>query len=412
MDGLLTVSMIVKNEERFLPECLASVTGVADDIIVVDTGSTDRTVDIARSFGARLIEIQWPDDFSKARNVGLDAVRTPWVLVLDADEELVRDDVPVLQAAIKNPIADAYNIRIVSMMDRAEDISESYVLRLFRSHPRVRFEGKVHEQVFQSLGREQMQVDVLNLRLLHKGYLGAVVQQRDKTNRNMALMEKHLRENPHDGYMHWQMAQTLLGAGQASGAVAASKRALKYLPTAHPLWVLVQSTYAKALNINGEPKRAIRALKEGQEAYPAYTDFYYVEGLFRLQLAQWHEAQSAFMKCLEIGEATGFLMTDTGIGGYKSRFKLAQTLVRAGKSKEALAHLLVAVQHNPPFRDGWNAIFALLQGSTYQALLDTILLTVPLETVVSTISQWKNRTQDEDGLLKTATDRLQSIPKS
>lgn len=412
MDGLLTVSMIVKNEERFLPECLASVKDLADEIVVVDTGSTDRTVEIAKSFGARLIEIEWPDDFAKARNVGLDAVKTPWVLVMDADEELIADDIPLLTKAIKTPIADGYNVRIVSVMDRAQDISESYVLRLFRSHPKVRFEGRVHEQVFQSLMANSMQVAPLNVRLLHKGYLNAVFEGRDKSNRNRILLEKHVRENPNDGYMLWQLAQTLIGAGDYRTALSTARKSLKNIPAANGLWVLAQVTYAKTLELNGEHKRAIKVLHEGQQIYPKYTDFYYLEGIYLMNLGKWSEAETAFRQCLEIGEAVGFVMTDTGVGGFKSYFRLAQALSQQGNSKEALAYLLVAINKYPQYRDAWNAVLALLAGSTFDAVLTTILLTVPLATVIDTLKGWDERTQDEQRLLETALSRAAAIPQS
>ncbi|MCY0878306.1 MAG: glycosyltransferase [Firmicutes bacterium] len=412
MNGLLSVAMIVKNEERFLAECLRSVASLADDIIVVDTGSTDQSVAIARSFGARVVRIEWPDDFSQARNVGLDLVNTPWVLVVDADEELLADDVPALTQAITHPFADAYNLRIVSVMDRAEHISESYVLRLFRSHPQVRFEGKVHEQVFPALRRLNMNVAALNVRLLHKGYLGAVVEQRNKSARNRELLERQLREKPDDAYTLWQLAHTLLSIGELEEALSKIRQALKRTPVTHPLWVLEQITYARILESHGEHKRALRVLQEGQLSYPAYTDFYFLEGLISLGSQNWERAERAFRKCLELGEAQGFLMTETGVGSFKALFRLAQALSQQGKGKEALAYLLVTIQRYPSFRDAWQAIFNLMAGSTFDALLDTILLTVPLATVVDTVSQWQNLNVDESRLLEAARQRLASTPQN
>lgn len=411
MNGLLTVSLIVKNEERFLPACLQSIQPIADDIIVVDTGSTDNTIAIAQSFGARITQIEWPDDFSAARNVGLGLVRTPWVLILDADEELISDDIPTLQQAITTPIADAYNLRIVSVMDKAEHISESYVLRLFRSHPKVRFEGKVHEQVFRSLGRQQMTINSLNARLLHKGYLDAVIKERDKGKRNRLLLEKHLKESPDDGYMLWQLAQTLMSTGAYKEGIAVCKKALRNIPAENGMWVLAQITYARLLQLNGEPKRAIRALKEGQLAFPTYTDFYYLEGMFLLTLGQWVAAETAFRKCLDLGEAQGYLMTDTGVGGFKSLYHLAQALAKQGRVKESLATLVFLIQRHPAFRDGWQGILTLLAGSTFDAVLDAITVGVPLQTVVSTLDSFKDRGEDEERLLQAAKARL-PIPQS
>jgi glycosyltransferase involved in cell wall biosynthesis len=412
MNGLLTVSMIVKNEERFLAECLASVKDVADDIIVVDTGSEDRTIEVAKSFGARVIEIAWPNDFSAARNVGLEAVKTPWVLVLDADEELVQDDIKTLQQAMEKPFADSYNVRIVSLMDRAEDLSESYVTRLFRSHPKIRFRGAVHEQVFQSVGDLGMTIQPLNVRLLHKGYLAAVVKERDKGKRNLDLIRDHLKANPNDAYMRWQLAQTLLGNGQFAEALSASRQSLKLLPVTHPLWPVAHITLARSLEASGQPKRALRALREGEMAYPAYTDFYYAQGHVHLRMGEWENAEKSFRKCLELGEPKDFLMTETGIGGFKSLYKLSQALHAQNRQKEALATLLVAIGNNPPFREAWQGIFTILIGTSMHAVLDAILMKLPLDTVIETISPWQNRNINEQNLLQAAQERKAAIQES
>ncbi len=412
MNGLLTVSMIVKNEERFLPECLASVKDVADEIIVVDTGSTDRTIEIAKSFGARVIEIEWPNDFSVARNVGLDAVKTPWVLILDADEELLADDLPKLQQALETPIGDGYNLRIVSVMDRAEDISESYVTRLVRAHPKIRFSGAIHEQLFPALQGLGMTIQPLDVRLIHKGYLGAVVHAKDKGNRNLDLIQTHLKKTPDDAYMRWQLAQTLLGLGRYQEAIAGCRTALKLIQIDNPLWVLIQYTYARVLELSGQPKRAIRALREGEMAFPAYTDFYYLEGNIHMHLGQWPQAETKFRKCLELGEPKGFLMTETGIGGFKSLYRLSQVLHAQEKLKEALATLLVAIGKNPPFREAWQGIFTILAGSNIHAVLDAILMSVPMDTVIATISQWPDRNINEQNLLKAAQERVAASQQS
>ncbi|PSR23018.1 MAG: glycosyl transferase family 2 [Sulfobacillus acidophilus] len=405
MNGQLTVSMIVKDEERFLPQCLASVRGVADEILVVDTGSADHTVDIARSFGAQVVEIAWPNDFSKARNVGLDLVKTPWVLILDADEELVSDDASTLQQAIEHPFADAYNLRIVSLMDRAEDISESYVTRLFRSHPKIRFTGAVHEQVFPAVQGLGMAIRPLDVRLLHKGYLAAVVRGKDKGRRNLQLIQSQLNNKSDDAYMQWQLAQTLLGNGEAQLSQAAARKALSLIPVEHPLWVLAQYTYARTLEFGGQPKRALRVLREGQVAFPAYTDFYYLQGCIQMRLEQWEQAEKSFRKCLELGEPKGFLMTETGIGGFKSLYRLSQVLHAQNRPQEALATLLVALGKNPPFREGWQGMFTILVGSNIHAVLDAVLLSLPLDTVINTISQWQNRNSNEENLLLAAQER-------
>ncbi|MCY0909273.1 MAG: glycosyltransferase family 2 protein, partial [Sulfobacillus thermotolerans] len=135
MSGI-TVALIARNEERFIQQCLQSVHAIADDIVVIDTGSDDNTISIAQREGARVFSRPWPKDFARARNWALEEVKTPWTLMLDADEVLLADDIPNLLAGVTQPTADAYNLRIVSLTDRAEDLSEARVTRLFRTDPR------------------------------------------------------------------------------------------------------------------------------------------------------------------------------------------------------------------------------------------------------------------------------------
>ena len=100
---MLSLSMIVRDEEARLGECLASVQGFADELVVVDTGSTDATVAIAEAAGARVEQISWPGDFAPARNQALKFLNGDWVLVLDADEQLRSEAIPALKALMAQP---------------------------------------------------------------------------------------------------------------------------------------------------------------------------------------------------------------------------------------------------------------------------------------------------------------------
>lgn len=406
MNNLITLAMIVKNEEFFLPQCLESVKGIVDDMVIVDTGSTDKTIEIAESFGARVIQIPWPNDFAKARNVGLDAVKTPWVLVMDADEELVKEDLPILEKAIQMPQADAYNIRIVSVMDRAEDISESYVTRLFRSHPGVRFEGSIHEQVYYSLERNRQHLESLSVRFIHKGYLGSIITGRNKIDRNLHLMENHVKNNPDDGYMLWQLAQTYDSIGRHSEAVSSCQRSLKCLGPQSPIRVLVWTTYAKSTAHAGHPKKALGILSQALGIYPTYTDFRYLQGTILLQLGQWQNAEDAFNDCLRMGEPKGFLLTETGVGGFKALFKLAETHIAQQHTQKGLAHLLMAIRNQPTYHSAWSAVTQLLAGTPLEDLYRTFCMAVPRETIIHTLSSWPTLTDDETLLLNYAKNAI------
>lgn len=152
----LSLCMIVKNEETFLSQVLESVKPVVDEMVILDTGSSDRTIDIAQEYGARVYHFQWGNDFSAARNHALQYVQGKWVLVLDGDEVLTPEIVPEIQQAIKN---DRYLvINLIRKEVGAAQSPYSLVSRLFRHHPDVHFCRPYHaivdDSVTQLLQRE------------------------------------------------------------------------------------------------------------------------------------------------------------------------------------------------------------------------------------------------------------------
>jgi glycosyltransferase involved in cell wall biosynthesis len=179
--------MIVRNEEQFLPECLASVKGLVDDVVVVDTGSSDATVALAEAAGARVFRHDWADDFAEARNVSLRHAVGDWVLVLDADERLASGGVPALQAVLGRTDVDCGLLRVHDATRL--DASHAEVLsgaarkgdplrapRLFRRTEDLRFEGKIHEEVTRWLHARGMKVAFVDADLVHLGRVDEVAR--------------------------------------------------------------------------------------------------------------------------------------------------------------------------------------------------------------------------------------------
>jgi glycosyltransferase involved in cell wall biosynthesis len=139
----ISLCMIVKDEETLLPRCLSSIQGVVDEIIVVDTGSTDRTVAIAQSFGASVYHHPWQDDFAAARNESVRYAHGDWILVLDADETLLSDCIPALRQAITSPHCLA--VTLLRKEIGAQQNPYTLVSRLFRRLPQIQFQRPYHE---------------------------------------------------------------------------------------------------------------------------------------------------------------------------------------------------------------------------------------------------------------------------
>lgn len=201
----VSLCMIVKNEEKFLPQCLASVRDYVDELIVCDTGSTDRTIEIARSYGATVIEDPWRNDFSWSRNKSIEMATKRWILFMDADEELTEDSRSTL-LALKNVPAhiDALYTRIVNRTDdyRGSGDVSHHVIRVFPNTERIRFFGPIHE--YPAIDGTQVSVEAVgsSISLIHHGYVNSVVAERNKGQRNLEILLAATQSDPENAY-HW-----------------------------------------------------------------------------------------------------------------------------------------------------------------------------------------------------------------
>ena len=207
----LSLCMIVKNEERWLPGCLASIRGCVDEIIIGDTGSDDGTIGIARSYGARVVHIPWTGDFSAARNAVIVEATGDWILALDADERLAEKSAQGLRSLLSDVRASAYLVLIQGDHHLATGLISQVNAypRLFRRHPAIRYEGLVHEQITPSLRRAGFQVRPSDLVIVHLGYAESLEKVREKCVRNLGILRAQLSGNPADPYIRFQIGNTL-----------------------------------------------------------------------------------------------------------------------------------------------------------------------------------------------------------
>jgi len=229
--------MIVKNEEASLPTCLQSVRGTADEIIIVDTGSSDSTVEIAKGFGAKVIHHKWQDDFAEARNVSLDSASGEWILVLDADEELPEDTQKKIKKFVSNLKADGVEILVRSELpeDDAARYDESKIVRLFRRRDEFRYIMPIHEQIRQSIENAGGKIVASDLTIVHHGYARQQVQGKagepahgeNRAERNLRILFKAVSLAPNDPYIHYQIGATLMSIGKRNDAFMEFNRILE-----------------------------------------------------------------------------------------------------------------------------------------------------------------------------------------
>ena len=221
MSPLLTAALIVRDEERYLDGCLASLEGLADEIVVVDTGSRDGSRAIAGRRGARVGDFAWIDDFSAARNYALDLARGEWILYIDADERASGD-----RAALEQALRDPRHAALWVLLHVHPSHTPYHELRVFRRAPRIRFEGIIHETVWPSVRRllqDGMRMGDSGLALEHLGYIGDQVH---KIERNLPLLLRAVALEPARVYLWCELAKAYDGLGRGGEADAMLQKAL------------------------------------------------------------------------------------------------------------------------------------------------------------------------------------------
>ena len=277
----LSACLIARNEQELLSDCLRSIVGVVDEIVVADTGSSDDTKAIAARMGARVLDVVWDDDFARARNAALDAVRTPWVLVIDADERLDRGTTSRLGAAMAtNALA---MLVAVDSDDGRGRVERRLLPRLFQRHPAIRFDRPVHESIMNALAAlGQLNLVDSGVRIIHIGYRHEVVKTRNKVARNLRILRRADREGG-DLFNLYKLAQTLSGPDQAEEQQAAwlralgraealdedERRQLPFLPT-------IYFQAALGHRRHGDPRAATAALDLGIGRHPESPELHWL----------------------------------------------------------------------------------------------------------------------------------------
>lgn len=292
----LTLSMIVRNEERYLPMCLSAVRDVVDQIVIVDTGSTDKTVAIARDFGAEVYHFPWCDDFSAARNESLQHATGDWILWLDADEELHKESVDALKNLLRREDVAGAHLRIDNLIGGR---TVSFLLtRLWRRHPAIRFKLPVHEQILWAVGivgrrYGRRVVEAHDVILKHYGYLPNVASERKKDARNLHLLEMLVKREPENAYALFHYASALREQGRTREAILFFE---KWKPLADATrheenWILVGfANYVAALNDANRHEEAVQLATKVLETQGKTVSLLYQRALAYQRLGKSREA--------------------------------------------------------------------------------------------------------------------------
>jgi tetratricopeptide (TPR) repeat protein len=357
-DGLrLSLCMIVRDEQEMLPRCLSAVADAVDEIVIVDTGSSDRTVEIAKSFGAQVISHEWSGSFAEARNVSFDAASGDWLMYLDADEVLVREDAELLRSLTRRTWREAFYLSETNYTGDLDDGTAvtHNALRVFRNRPEYRFEGRLHEQIANRLpGYLPERLEASSVRIEHYGYLGVVRDGREKSRRNIELLRLQQAESPPSPFLHYNLGSEYAAAGDASAALAEFERAwalLQALPDrdSYEFAPALLSRLVKALRVCGRLPDAVTRSEEGLERFPGFTDLVLEQALCAIALGEGDHAIELCERCIEMGDAPRRYTATVGSGTYLPRLYLADLRRARGEHSQAAELLEQCLREHPQF---------------------------------------------------------------
>lgn len=378
----ISLCMIVKNEERHIMQCLNSVQGLVDEIIIVDTGSTDFTKEIALRYTDKIYDYKWNKDFSAARNYSLEHATGDYILVLDADEYIEGLD---LRSLTKSGL-DYYLMRIKNFLPQNEVVSHQAV-RLFRNCLDIRFKGRIHESILS----EGMQLKgvVTDLTIYHSGYLEDNFKEKDKHKRNIELLKLQLIQEPR-GFDWFNLGKQHMVAAEYTESLDCFKKAY-YLSREAVYLPYLLLCMAECLHQTGRDQEGLNLLRDTIPLYPEYTDLYLLQGKMYNRLGYHLDAEQAFKTCLKLGDMdTNVLWTfREGAGSHTAQILLAETYMQAGKAMEAF-NLLHQVMQNKD----------LIHRTLPVLLLLASRADLPQEDVMEFIDEvYPVKTQDETRLL-------------
>jgi len=358
--------MIVKNEEHNLAECLSSVADLVDEIVIADTGSTDRTRELAAGFGARVVEFPWIDNFAAARNASLEAATGDWIFWMDADDRLDEANRSKLRnvfGSLTDEIG-AYSMKCLCLPDPLRGTSTLVDhIRLFRNHPKIRWQYRVHEQILPAVRRLAGKVRFADVVIQHIGYQDPVLRK-CKLERDLRILQLEHAEQQDDPFTLFNLGSIHQELGQLPKALEFMKRSLEL---SHPNDSIVRKLFALITQCHrhlSQNEEALALCRQGRRLFPDDAELLFQEGILRVESRDFPGAESTFLTLLSGREGDHFASVDAGLRGYKARHNLAMLYVTEGRVAEAEAQWRAAVKEQPEFGPAWLGLgdLALAQG--------------------------------------------------
>lgn len=335
----LSLCMIVKNEEKNMDKCLRNIKDVVDEIIVVDTGSEDNTPLIAKRLGAKVYYFKWCDDFSAARNESLKYATGDYIMYIDADDRISKDDADKI-LRLKKELPEkkdlAYALKIVLSSPEAIN-SSAYQIRIFPNLPGIGFEYPIHEQIVPSLRRKSIKGVFTDIKIEHKGYEDPELLK-EKAERNLRVLKRMISKDPDNWFAHYFLAQTYEVLEKKDLYEFHLKRSLtKECKELDENWFIGASLkYSQLLLEKGNRKEARKLLLKLEEEFPDHDIIKFFLAEMDMKIGNYMEALNRYITIRENRLSLITIPMDEERVKYKYHFHLGQCYEKLGYNRLAM----------------------------------------------------------------------------
>ncbi|SFU71387.1 glycosyltransferase family 2 protein [Alicyclobacillus macrosporangiidus] len=299
----VTVSacILTRDSSRTIRQCLEALQGAVDEIVVVDTGSTDDTVQIVESFGIPVHNFEWCDDFAAARNYALSFVTSEWAIAIDSDEILYPEDRDNIRIAAALFTGRSLALTALQMNRINGQIHPLKITRMHQLSDGMRWADPIHE-FLETHDSQYIQTTQVRIRFFHDGYDPDVVSIRDKCQRNIGILERAIHDNPNNVRFHYYLAREYFHLGEHEQALGHAKKADE-LSRCEVKLALVPSIrkllYDVCLACN-DRETAADAIERLTADFPDYPDGWYLLGVIRMGKGDHIGSRSCFERAMQL----------------------------------------------------------------------------------------------------------------
>jgi len=352
----LSLCMIVRDNEDTIEACLDSIYPWVDEIIIIDTGSKDRTIEICRRFGARIFEFPLCDDFSAARNESLRHALGEWIFWMDSDDVIDQEQGRRLRELVYGQhTADCmgYVMQVHCPQSEIGQMTVVDHVKIFRNRPDLGFEHRIHEQILPAIGRAGGMVALTDLFVVHQGSIQTPEVRQRKLERDFRILAKDLEDRPDHPFVLFNLGMTHEDAGNFAIAEEFLKRSIAM---AKPEESHLRKVWALLVNCQCRLGRLAEAIETAGTAlrhFPGDKEVLFRRAILLRDAGQLEAAVNDYHRILTENVDCVLASIDPSIMGHELHYNFAMTLMDLGNTDEASHHWRLALRECPQFIPAW-----------------------------------------------------------